>query len=77
MIAFGLAEADWVDARVFDIAGRMVRQLANRRFPAGSSGWCGTASTTRGRRLPRGVYFTHIKFTGRGFDDRKKITLLR
>jgi hypothetical protein len=77
MIAFGLAEADWVDARVFDIAGRMVRQLAKRSFPAGEHRLVWDGLDDQGRRLARGVYFTHIKFRERGFDDRKKITLLR
>src|SRR6185503_670943 len=35
VIRFGLAAADRVDARVFDVAGRMVRRLVDRRFAAG------------------------------------------
>jgi flagellar hook assembly protein FlgD len=77
LIQLSLAQSDHVRVDVFDVSGRLVKTVADRQFPAGPSPlyWDGTDND--GKQLPRGVYFTHIKFMGRGFEDRKKITLLR
>jgi hypothetical protein len=48
-IHFGLARADRVQIKVFDVSGRLVRTLADRQFTAGEHDVLGTAWTTPAR----------------------------
>ena len=56
-VRFGVAKAGRVQIQIFDVAGRKVRNLADRVFPAGEQElkWDGTDDA--GRRVGRGVYF--------------------
>ena len=59
-IRFGLARADQVDLRIFDVTGRMVKTLARDSFAAGphEMTWDGTDDS--GSRVQRGVYFYRL-----------------
>jgi hypothetical protein len=76
-VSFSLAKKDRVEIKVYDVAGRLVRTLADRTFEAGPQQvrWDGTSD--QGQRVPRGVYFTQVKFAGSHFVDAKKVTILR
>ena len=56
-VQFGVAKAGRVQVRIFDVAGRKVRNLADRVFPAGEHTlqWDGTDDA--GAKVARGVYF--------------------
>jgi hypothetical protein len=75
-IRFGLAADDRVEAKVFDVSGRLVRLLADRRFAAGEHVLRWDGNDDAGARVPGGVYFTRIRFLARGFSETKKLTLL-
>jgi flagellar hook assembly protein FlgD len=76
-VHFGLAKADKVTARVFDVTGRLVRTLADRNFPAGEHDLYWDGADDGGRHLERGVYFTQLKYAKTGFVDARKVTVLR
>jgi hypothetical protein len=59
-IRFGLARADQVDLRVFDVTGRMVKTLARGSFAAGphTMTWDGTDDS--GARTQPGIYFYRL-----------------
>ena len=56
-VRFGVAKAGRVQIQIFDVAGRKVRNLADRVFPAGEHElkWDGTDDA--GNKVGRGVYF--------------------
>ena len=56
-VLLGFAHAGRVRVSIYDVAGRRVRDLADRVFPAGeiTRQWDGTDDA--GRRVGRGVYF--------------------
>jgi hypothetical protein len=74
-IAFGLPVADRVEARVYDLSGRLVRSLAHRRFPAGWHTLTWDGMNDSGERMQRGIYFTRIQLEN-GTTETKKLTLL-
>jgi hypothetical protein len=57
IVRFGVAKAGRLQIYIYDVAGRKVRGLADRVFPAGehSLQWDGTDDA--GAKVPRGVYF--------------------
>jgi hypothetical protein len=77
IVSFSLAKKDRVEIKVYDVAGRLVRTLADRSFEAGPQQvrWDGTSD--QGQRVARGVYFTQVKFAGSRFVDAKKVTVLK
>jgi hypothetical protein len=77
LVNFGLARADRVTARVYDVSGRLVRTLADRNFAPGNYHLAWDGSDDRGRAMPRGVYFTEIRYARTGFRETKKLTVLR
>jgi hypothetical protein len=67
-VHLGIARAGRVQVNVYDVAGRKVRTLADRIFPAGEQElrWDGTDDA--GNKVGRGVYFVRSsvqKGTGR------------
>lgn len=60
-VSFRLDEAQPVTVAVYDVAGRMVKSLADGAFPAGSHtlAWDGRDHT--GRSCPAGVYFCRLR----------------
>jgi hypothetical protein len=76
-VNFGLAKDDFVQVKVFDVSGRLVRTLADRKFKAGEHSLVWDGVDNVGRQLPRGVYFTQLKYRESGFELAKKLTILR
>jgi hypothetical protein len=76
-VRFGLTKADRVEGRIFDVSGRQVRLLADRMFPAGEHTLTWDGLDDERRPVPRGVYFTRLRYRVSGFHDVKKLTLLR
>jgi len=76
-IEFGLASTDQVEVRVYDLSGRLVRVLARRQFTPGrhTVTWDGTDD--RGGAVARGVYFMRVRYLRGGFDEAKKLIVLR
>src|SRR5205085_625399 len=75
-IRFGLAGADRVQVRIYDVAGRLVRTLADREFKAGEHALEWDGFDRSGGRAARGVYFAEFKAAKRGLEETKKITVL-
>jgi flagellar hook assembly protein FlgD len=76
-IALGVAADDRIQIAVYDIVGRRVRTLADRRFKQGQYEllWDGRDNT--GARLRPGVYFTRVRYRESGFETARKVTILR
>jgi len=76
-IHFGLAQADRVEVKVYDVSGRLVRNLADRQFPAGEHEILWDGLDNGGRRVARGVFFTRVRFTTSNFSAARKLTVLK
>jgi hypothetical protein len=76
-VHFGLAKTDRVQVKVYDVTGRLVRTLADRTFSEGPQSLIWDGTDDQGRGVPRGVYFTQVKFTNSHFVDARKLTILR
>jgi hypothetical protein len=59
-IRFGLARADQVDLRVFDVTGRLVKTLARGSFAAGPHRMTWDGTDDSGARVERGIYFYRL-----------------
>ena len=69
--------ADRVEAKLYDVSGRLVRTLAERNFPAGEHHLTWDGRDDDGRLLARGVYFARVRFASRGFESVKHVILLK
>jgi len=76
-IHFGLAKADRVKIDVYDVTGRLVKELADRTFGAGPQTITWDGVDNSGREAPRGVYFTQVKYFNSKFVAARKLTLLK
>ena len=76
-VAFGLAHSDRVVVKVYDLAGRVVRTLAEQVFRAGEHSLVWDGTDDQGRRLAHGLYFTSLHYQRSGFHATKKLTILR
>jgi hypothetical protein len=56
-VLLGIAKAGRVQVQVYDVAGRKVRLLADRVFPAGEQTLVWDGADDDGRKVARGVYF--------------------
>jgi len=56
-VLLGIAQAGRVQVQVYDVAGRRVRLLADRVFPAGEQTLVWDGTDDGGRKVARGVYF--------------------
>jgi hypothetical protein len=72
-IQLGLARAERVQVKIFDVSGRLVRTLAVRHFEAGNHTLVWDGSDNAGRQVPRGVYFSEVTGPVRAA---RKITVL-
>jgi len=77
IVHFGLAKADRVEVKVYDVTGRLVKTLANRNFEAGPRSLVWDGSNDQSQMVSRGVYFTQVKFANSGFVGAKKVTVLK
>jgi flagellar hook assembly protein FlgD len=59
-LSFSLPAASRVEAAVFDVAGRKVRELGAGRFAAGAHELSWDGRDTAGRAMPSGVYFVRL-----------------
>jgi hypothetical protein len=76
-IRFGMAAADRVEICVYDVSGRLIRRLADRRFRAGEHEVVWDGADDAGRAVARGVYFTRVRYRDTRFEAQRKLTLLR
>ena len=76
-VRLGLAKPDRVRVALYDVAGRRVRLLADRSFPAGEHSLTWDRADDQGRRLARGVYFARVRYARSGFESAKKLVILR
>jgi hypothetical protein len=76
-VHFGLARADRVEIKLYDVSGRLVRTLADRRFTAGEHDLVWDGLDDARREVARGVYFTRVRYREGGFTDSRKVTVLR
>ncbi|NOT34735.1 MAG: hypothetical protein HOP12_11270 [Candidatus Eisenbacteria bacterium] len=76
LIEFGLASKERAEVEVFDVAGRLVKRLADRVFEAGVPHrltWDGRDD--QGYAVARGMYFYRLRTPS--FTSDKKLTVLR
>jgi hypothetical protein len=74
-VSYALAQAGRVQLGVYDVSGRLVRQLVDGERRAGTETvvWNGTAAS--GARLEAGVYF--VRLATPGFRETRRVILLR
>lgn len=75
-IEFGLARADRAVVRIYDVAGRRVRTLADGEFTAGTHALAWDGTDDRGRLVGHGVYFAALRCARHGFHAERKLTIL-
>lgn len=75
VIAFDLAKAGMVRLRIYDVAGRLVRTLADGAHPAGRHEVVWNGADHAGRRVAAGVYFARLD--SGGIHVQRAITVLR
>lgn len=63
-LSFQLARHDRVRLAVYDTAGRMVRVIADRSFPAGRHELTWDGRDSAGRHAPNGLYFIRLEAAG-------------
>jgi hypothetical protein len=76
-LVLGLSRDQEVEAKLYDIGGRLVRTLLRRRMTAGEHlvRWDGR---DEGGNLVRvGVYFTRVEYRGDGYVSARKLVVLR
>lgn len=76
-IHFGLAGADRVRIRMYDVTGRLVRTLADRSFNAGEYDLAWDGADDSGNQVARGVYFARIEYATKGGAINGRVVVLR
>ncbi len=66
-LAYRVAADGWVDLRVFDVRGRLVRTLVSRNLRAGGHRFLWDTTDQSGRKVPPGAYF--VRFHAPGLDE--------
>jgi len=74
IIEFGLPVAETVSLQIYDLSGRMVRELARGEHRAGVDRKVWDLRTSTGDRVPAGVYFSRL--TSGSFTAARKIVIL-
>jgi hypothetical protein len=74
-IAFGLSAPAHVSLRIYDVAGRLVRVLAEGARPAGNYSELWDGRDSGGRAVASGIYFYRLQ--AGPFSETKKMALLR
>ncbi|MBZ0267587.1 T9SS type A sorting domain-containing protein [bacterium] len=74
-LSFALSAEQRVEARVYDVTGRLVRTLHDGRLPAGSHGLVWDGRERGGRSVGSGIYFYRLRVGSRVFQG--KIARLR
>jgi hypothetical protein len=76
-IDLSLAQDDYVEVRVYDVTGRVVRDVFKGNLRAGTKSMTWDGQDDRGRQLPRGVYFAQVRYQRSGFNDARKVVVLK
>jgi hypothetical protein len=76
-IHFGLASADRVRIRMYDVTGRLVKTVADRSFNAGEYDLAWDGSDDAGNQVARGVYFARIEYATKGAAINGRVVVLR
>ena len=74
-IRFALPRSQHAEVKIFDISGRLVRNLADRGFTAGSHNVSWDGRDSQGNEVSSGVYFYRLKTDT--FQESMRITVLR
>jgi hypothetical protein len=75
--AIGLAKGDRVKIQIFDVAGRLVRDLADRNFVAGEHSLTWDGVDNAGKQVARGVYFARLEYAAQKFTSKGKLVVLK
>jgi hypothetical protein len=75
-IRFGLARADRVEIRVYDVVGRMVQSLMSRELEPGEHEVVWDRLNSSGRLVSRGLYFVRVTYGNQGFVATRKLMIL-
>ncbi len=76
-INFGTATAERVKIQVFDVSGRLIRTLADRRFAAGEYRLTWDGIDNANRAAARGVYFVRTQHADTQFSGQSKLVILK
>ena len=74
LIGFGLGRSDRVALRIYDISGRMVRELASGTRQPGIYDEAWNLRSDAGARVPAGIYFS--RFESASFSAMRKVVVL-
>jgi flagellar hook assembly protein FlgD len=74
-IRFAVKATGRVNATIYDVAGRMVRDLADRNFAAGSHELQWKGDNQSGSPVGSGVYFLRLETDG--YSTTKRLVLLK
>lgn len=74
-ISYGLSAQGKVDIKIYDVAGRLVQELANGMQTAGPHSAVWTGTDRRGTQVASGVYFVRMVAAGQVFT--KKMVMLK
>jgi flagellar hook assembly protein FlgD len=77
LVQFGLVKADRVNIRVYDLAGRVVREFPEKGFAPGQHTLVWDGTDGGGRALGSGVYFVHVRFQEQASLNAKKLVIIR
>jgi hypothetical protein len=75
--AIGLAKSDRVKVQIFDVSGRLVRNIADRAFAAGEHTLTWDGVDNAGKQVARGVYFVRTQYEGQKFNGKSKLVVLK
>jgi hypothetical protein len=76
-LRFSLARTSRVEARIYDLGGRLVRTLENRVLEAGEHDLAWDGTDDRGHRAARGAYFARVRYQDDGFEAARKLVMLK
>jgi hypothetical protein len=77
ILVLGLSRAQDVEAKMYDVAGRLVRTLVRRRLPAGEHVIRWDGRDEGGRVVRAGVYFARVDYAGAGRSTTRRLVILR
>jgi ice-binding like protein/flagellar hook capping protein FlgD len=75
-VRFGLARADRVEIKVYDVGGRVVRTVVNGGFEAGEHEVAWDRLDSSGSPVSSGLYFARVTYYSQGFVAIKKLTII-